>query len=309
MLLSVALLAIDQQSSHLSGLRAALSIVVYPVQSLVSLPVQVTAQLFKYSASYNKLQAENTALKQQALLNKTELLKLETLKKENIRLRALLEKSIKLGEQVMVAELVAVNQAPYEHIVIVDKGTHFGIHPKQPVLDANGIVGQVIRSLPLSSEVMLITDPNHAISVEVRRNGLRTIAVGSGRYNRLNLPFLPNNADIVPGDELITSGLDNTFPQGYPVAVVDQFTQQPNKAFADISATPKASLDRDREVLIAWNNSKLIPLGVTNKDQPVNPAPVPAPVSDAPAPPATAKPIPPTTHLPSAPAGNTSASE
>jgi rod shape-determining protein MreC len=166
--------------------------------------------------------------------------------------------------------------------VVVDKGTHFGVHPKQPVLDADGVVGQVIRALPLSSEIMLITDPNHAISVEVRRNGLRTIAVGSGQYNRLNLPFLPNNADIVQGDTLITSGLDDTFPQGYPVAVVDQFVQKPNKPFADISATPIAHLDRSREVLITWNNAKLIPLGVTDNPQQPNNAlipPPPAPVS------------------------------
>ncbi len=266
--LSVVLLVVDQRTNHLRGVRAVLSVAVYPVQSLVSLPLQLLDQAFKYSISYSKLQEENASLKQQALLQKTNLLKLTTLEKENIRLRALLEKSYKLGEQVMVAELLAVNQAPYEHIVVVDKGTHFGIYPKQPVLDAEGVVGQVIRTLPLSAEVMLITDPNHAISVEVSRNGLRTIAVGSGRYNRLNLPFLPNNADILPGDTLITSGLDNVFPQGYPVAVVDKFIQQPNKPFADISATPVAHLDKDREVLIVWNNSKPIPLGVTGKEPP-----------------------------------------
>lgn len=265
------LLVVDQRTTHLRNVRAVLSVVVYPIQSLVSLPLQLATQAFKYSASYNKLQQENAALKQQTLLHKTDLLKLATLEKENIRLRALLEKSFKLGEQVLVAELVAVNQAPYEHVVVVDKGTHFGIYPKQPVLDADGVVGQVIRALPLNAEVMLITDPNHAISVEVRRNGLRTIAVGSGRYNRLNLPFLPNNADILPGDTLITSGLDNVFPQGYPVAVVDQFIPQPNKPFADISATPVAHLDRDREVLIVWNNSKPIPLGVTGKEPSAHP--------------------------------------
>lgn len=268
MVLSVVLLVLDQRTTQLRGVRALLSVLVYPVQSLVNLPLQLAEQTFKYSISYSKLQEENSSLKQQTLLQKNKLLKLTTLEKENIRLRALLEKSYKLGEQVMVAELLAVNQAPYEHIVLVDKGTHFGIYPKQPVLDAEGVVGQVIRALPFSAEVMLITDPNHAISVEVARNGLRTIAVGSGRYNRLNLPFLPNNADIVSGDTLVTSGLDNVFPQGYPVAVVDKFVQQPNKPFADISATPVAHLDKDREVLIVWNNSKPIPLGVTEQVPP-----------------------------------------
>jgi rod shape-determining protein MreC len=206
------------------------------------------------------LQKENDVLKQQVLLYKTDLLKLDNLEKENIRLRALLEKSFVLGEQVLVAELIAVNQAPYDHIVVVDKGTHFGIHPKQPVLDANGVFGQVLRVSPFSAEIMLITDPNHALSVEVSRNGLRTIAVGSGQYNRLNLPFLPNNADILPGDTLVTSGLDEVFPQGYPVATIDQFISQPNKPFADISATPIAQLDKSREVLIVWSKSKPVPL-------------------------------------------------
>jgi len=144
-------------------------------------------------------------------------------------------------------------------IVQVASG-RFGVHPQQPVLDANGVVGQVIRSLPFSSEIMLITDPNHAIPVQVNRNGLLTIAVGSGQMNRLNLPFLPNNADIRTGDLLITSGLGGTFPQGYPVAVVDQFTPEPSKPFASITATPKAMLDRNRELLIVWSNTNPIPL-------------------------------------------------
>lgn len=274
MLLSVILLAVDQRSARLGGVRAALSVVVYPLELLVSLPVQVTEQTLSYFISYHGLQTENADLKKQMLLHKTDLLKLETLEKENIRLRALLEKSFKIGEQVLVAELIAVNQAPYDHIVVVDKGTRFGVYQKQPVLDAKGVVGQVIRALPLNAEVMLITDPNHAISVEVSRNGLRTIAVGSGQYNQLNLPFLPNNADILPGDILVTSGLDDTFPQGYPVALVDQFIQQPNKPFATISATPVANLDRSREVLMVWTHSKLVPLdnSATN-----NPAPLSSP--------------------------------
>jgi rod shape-determining protein MreC len=107
---------------------------------------------------------------------------------------------------------------------------------------------------------MLITDPNHAIPVQVNRNGLLTIAIGSGQLNRLNLPFLPNNADIRPGDLLITSGLGGTFPSGYPVAVVDDFTPITNKPFVNITATPKAMLDRNRELLIVWSDSSPVSL-------------------------------------------------
>lgn len=210
--------------------------------------------------SYTALKEENQKLHEEQLIHQTRLLKLAALEKENIRLRALLENSFKLGEQVLVAELLSVNTAPYEHIVIVNKGTRFGVHPQQPVMDANGVVGQVFRAFPMSSEIMLITDPNHAIPVQVNRNGLLTIAVGSGQINRLILPYLPNNADIHPGDLLITSGLGGTFPQGYPVAVVDEFTSQTNKPFATVTATPKAMLDRNRELMIVWSDSTPIPL-------------------------------------------------
>ena len=237
-----------------------MSTIVYPVQLLVSWPIEFSEQAYDTVVSYSALKKENRRLKKKQLIDSIKLLKFEALENENIRLRALLENSFKLGEQVLVAEILSVNLVPYEHVVVVNKGSRFGIKEKQPVLDANGIVGQVLRPLLLSSEVMLITDPNHAIPVQVNRNGLRTIAIGSGQLDRLKLPFLPNNADIQPGDLLVTSGLGGTFPQGYPVAVVDHFTAQPNKPFASIFATPKAKLDRIRELLIVWSDSTPVPL-------------------------------------------------
>ncbi|UOA10763.1 rod shape-determining protein MreC [Methylobacter sp. S3L5C] len=257
---SVALLATEHRSSKLDSLRTALSFFVDPLKYLVDLPTVLIDQATDSVSSYGALKTENEKLREEQLIDQTRLLKFAALEKENIRLRALLENSFKLGEQVLVAELLSINMAPYEHIVVVNKGTRFGVHPQQPVLDANGVVGQVFRALPFTSEIMLITDPNHAIPVQVNRNGLLTIAVGSGQLNRLVLPFLPSNADIRPGDLLITSGLGGTFPQGYPVAVVDEFTSQPNKAFATITATPKALLDRNRELMIVWSNSASVPL-------------------------------------------------
>lgn len=247
----------------MDGLRTTLSIFVDPLKYLVDLPTVLFEQIAESATTYRALKLENESLREEQLIHQTKLLKFAALEKENIRLRALLENSFKLGEQVLVAELLSVNMAPYEHIVVVNKGTRFGVHPQQPVLDANGVVGQVFRALPFTSEIMLITDPNHAIPVQVNRNGLLTIAVGSGQLNRLILPFLPSNADIRPGDLLITSGLGGTFPQGYPVAVVDEFASQPNKAFASITATPKALLDRNRELMIVW--SKSIPVTLISK--------------------------------------------
>ncbi|MDD1622402.1 MAG: rod shape-determining protein MreC [Methylococcaceae bacterium] len=264
-LASIMLLVTDYRGSRLDALRSLLAFGVYPLQSLASLPVDTFESVSNTVISYVELRKENRRLKESQLVNDAKLLRLAALEKENIRLRVLLENSFQLGEQVLVAELLSVKLAPYEHTVVVNKGSRFGVHAKQPVLDANGIVGQVVRALPNSSEVMLITDPDHAIPVEVNRNGLRTIAFGTGQPNRLHLPFLANNADVVPGDLLVTSGLGGGFPAGYPVAVVDKFESRPDKSFANIYATPKAELDKSREFLIVWSDSTPVVLGEQHK--------------------------------------------
>ncbi len=259
--MSFALLFADKYTDKLTPLRSFLSVLVYPIQYLVDVPTRFVRGVFNSLGSYEELLSENTALKRQQLINDAKLLKFSALEKENIRLRSLLDSSFKLGEQVLVAELIAVNLAPYEHVVVVNKGSRFGVHAGQPVLDENGIVGQVTRALPLNAEIILITDPNHAIPVQVNRNGLHTIAIGSGQSNKLILPFLPNNADIVTGDLLLTSGLGGVFPPGYPVAMVESFVEQPDKPFAVIEAKPTAALNTSRELLIVWSNNEVIPLG------------------------------------------------
>jgi rod shape-determining protein MreC len=278
---SIAMLATEHRSSRLDTLRMALSYIVDPLKYVVDLPSAVIKQASESLGSYASLVKENADLRDEQLSRQAKLLKFEAMEKENVRLRALLENSFKLGEQVLIAELLSINTMPYEHILVVNKGTRFGVHEQQPVLDANGVVGQVYRALPLTSEIMLITDPNHAIPVQVNRNGLLTIAVGSGQLNQLNLPFLPNNADVKPGDLLITSGLGGTFPQGYPVAVVDEFTSQPNKPFANITATPKSLLDRNRELMIVWRNSAPTPLiSKPNTTEPTSSTHVPDPATN-----------------------------
>lgn len=257
-LASIILLTMDHISVRLNPVRTALSHTLDPIKYMVSLPVEATRNFAESVKSYNTLKDENRKLAEASAINKLRLLKYEALEKENIRLRALLENSFKLGEQVLVAELLSVNIAsPYEKIVVINKGTRFGVHPQQMVVDASGVVGQIYRALPHSSEVMLITDPNHAIPVQVNRNGLFTIAVGSSQPNKLTFPYLPENADIHPGDLLITSGLGGTFSQGYPVATVDNFTSPANK---QITATPTAALDRSRELMIVWSNKSPISL-------------------------------------------------
>lgn len=253
------LLTIDQRSDYLNNFRATLSLLVYPIQSLVNLTTHIQESLIETMLAYEDLQAINKQLKQQLLTTKIELLKFAALEKENIRLHALLENTFELGEQFLIAKLLSVKLESFKHIVVVNKGTRFDVHPKQAVLDVNGVVGQITHAMPFSSEIMMITDANHTIPVQVNRNGLYTIALGSGQLNRLILPFLPNNADIKPGDLLITSGLGEVFPHGYPVAIVESVVLQPDKPFATIYATPEAKLDRNRELLIVWSESTPIP--------------------------------------------------
>lgn len=254
---SLALLAGEQQTL-LGTIRTSLTVMVYPLQRLVSSPTRALQDLHETVSSYAKLREENARLREEQMLLKTKQLKFAALEQENTRLRGLLDTSFKLGEQVMIAELLSVNLVPYEHVVVVNKGSRFGVYPGQPVMDANGVVGQVLRVTPFNAEVMLLTDPNHAIPVQVNRNGLRTIALGTGQIDKLSLPYLTSNADIKPGDLLVTSGMGGSFPQGYPVATVTAVSSQ-TSPFAKVGATPVAQLDRNRELLMVWSKSEPIP--------------------------------------------------
>lgn len=266
MLASLTLLAVEQQVVAPS-LRSTLAGAVYPLQQLVSSPTRAFRGIEEFFATQESLREENRAMREEIALLKTKLLKFASLEQENIRLRGLLDSSFKLGEQVLIAELLSVNVAQYEHVVVVNKGGRFGVYPGQPVMEANGVVGQTLRTTPMSADVMLITDPNHAIPVQVNRNGLRTIALGTGRIDKLSLPYLTSGADIRPGDLLVTSGMGGVFPQGYPVATVDDVTAQ-GSPFATVSATPLAHLDRIREVLMVWSKPEPIPRLGTSRDAP-----------------------------------------
>ncbi|HEY7841920.1 MAG TPA: rod shape-determining protein MreC, partial [Gammaproteobacteria bacterium] len=171
---------------------------------------------------------------------------------ENRRLRELLESSIQLRERVLVAELLAVEMEPFRRQVVINKGRREGAYDGQPVVDAGGIMGQIIHVGPFSSTVLLITDPSHALPVQVNRNGLRAIAVGTGRDNVLLLEHLPTNADIKRGDLVVSSGLGHRFPRGYPVGTIADIGLEPGESFARVEVTPSAQLGRSREVLLVW---------------------------------------------------------
>jgi rod shape-determining protein MreC len=248
--LSVLLMFLDNRENHLSTVRDAISAAVYPMRVVVALPAKMWEGASEITETRDDLKRENARLKDEILLTAPRLQRMSALQAENARLRALLDARQQVPDEVRVVEILSVDANPFRHTVVLDIGSNDGVYDGQAIVDAAGIVGQVMKAGPLTAEAILISDPGHALLVEVNRNGLRTVAYGTGEFGRLNLPGLPNNADIQPGDELVTSGLSGAFPSGYPVAVVDTVTRIPQEAFADVTATPAAALDQIHEVML-----------------------------------------------------------
>ncbi len=273
---STALMAIDHRQNYLEGVRGGLSVLVYPLQYLVNLPVSASSWIGENLSSRDTLLEENSRLKMQHTLFRAKLLKLNAIKAENLRLRELLQSSKKVGEQVLIGELLAVDLEPFTRQIVINKGSRDGVYLGQPLIGADGVMGQIIHLGPLSSTAMLITDANHATPVQINRNGLRAIAVGTGAPDRLTIPYLPISADIVEGDLLVSSGLGGRFPPDYPVAVVSKVEKNPTQPYAIIHVVPTAKLERSREVLLVW------PTGRLRQDDEADKTP--APVQDTTAP-------------------------
>jgi rod shape-determining protein MreC len=255
-LLSVALMLLDYQQGHLETARRALSIAVYPIRVLVDMPSTTFGWTREYLSERNRLVAENRELRTESLRQQARLQQMASLETENARLRALMESPARLANRVQIAEILAVDLDPYRHRIALNRGEQAGVYTGQALLDADGIVGQVIRVNPLGAEAILISDPSHATPVELNRNGLRTVALGIGDVTRMDLPFLPNSADIRVGDLLLSSGLGDAFPAGYPVARVTRVERRPGEPFARVEAEPTAALNRTRQVLLVWEGGE-----------------------------------------------------
>ena len=271
-ILSLILLVVDHRFHHLEQLRSALAFFTYPLQFLADLPFTTSRWLSETTTSRETLLVQNRRLLDENLRLQGELQKYESLQAENMRLRDLVDSSFKVGDRVLVAELSSVDLDPYKQQVTIKKGSVSGVFEGQPVLDAHAVMGQVAHVTPLSSTVLLITDTSHALPVQVLRNGLRTIAVGTGRIDQLRLPYLPTNSDIVEGDLLVTSGLGGKFPPGYPVATVTQIDRSPDAPFSTVLAQPRAHLDRSREVLLVWTIPNEVPVARETPEPAVQPA-------------------------------------
>ena len=245
-------MTVDHRAQHLETLRSVLSTLVYPLQVAVDLPIQAGNWMAEYFSSRHRLIAENARFKENQFLLDTKLERFADLEAENRRLRDLLDSSAKIGERVLVAELLSVDMDPFSRRIVLNKGSRDGVEAGQSLIDSNGVMGQVVHVAPFSSNALLITDPSHALPVQNHRSGLRSVAVGTGPLNQLELAHLPNNADVRIGDLLVTSGLGGRFPAGYPVGRIVSVERNRGRPFATVMVQPGARLERNREVLLVW---------------------------------------------------------
>ena len=250
---SLVLMTVDHRGRHLEALRGLLSTIVYPLQYAVDLPIQAGEWLSVNVTSRHALIQENYRLREKQLIAQSRLEKFGQLEAENQRLRGLLDSAAKVGERVLIAELLSVDMDPFSRRIVLNKGASDGVVAGQSLIDSYGVMGQVVHAGPFSSSAVLITDPSHALPVQLNRSGLRSVAIGTGPLNQLQLSHIPNSADIEVGDRLVTSGLGGRFPPGYPVGEVISVERDRGRPFAEVLIRPSADLERNREVLLVWS--------------------------------------------------------
>src|SRR6202140_4234959 len=251
-LLALGLIIVDKRYDHLGRIRRVLSVVAYPVQIAVASPFEGWDWFRESVSSRGTLRADKAKLEAELRLAQFRLQRYEALEAESQRLRALRDKTAEVTDRFVIGNVMNIDLAAFRERVLVDKGAQDGVFVGQAVLDSGGVFGQVARVGQLTAEVILVSDATHAIPVQINRNGLRTIAVGTGDMSRLKLPYLPTSADVISGDLLVTSGLGGGFPAGYPVGTVAEVKRDPAQSLADVDVKPAAALDRSRELMFVW---------------------------------------------------------
>jgi rod shape-determining protein MreC len=249
---SIALILFDRFSHLLDRIRYALSVPLYSVQYFAGLPDQLVHDFAQVITKHDVLLRENELLQKEQLLLRGQLQRLQAIQSENQQLRILLHAASTLQGRVLVARLLSVQSDPFGYRPLLDHGSHDGVYLGQPVLDAWGVMGQIIRVNPGTSQMLLINDPHSGVPVEIVRNGMHAIAAGDAFTGKLHLANVPQTADVKPGDLLVTSGMGRNYPEGYPVGRVEFVTKDPGQQFAIIEVTPLAHPERSREVLLVW---------------------------------------------------------
>lgn len=249
-LLAIILMVTDARFNQLALLRQGVGLALHPLQQIANSPLILSRRAGEFFVTQSQLADENNRLRQQQLGIAMQLQRNQSLQAENAHLRRLLSTRENASHHATTVEIMNAGRDPFSHRINADKGSSAGIQAGQAAIDDKGLVGQVTRVQLLSSEITLITDKGQAVPVEIVRNGLRAIAFGHGQNNVLELAFMPVNMDVQNGDQLVTSGIDGSYPRGIPVAVVSQIERNAGDPFAKITCTPSAGMDRYRSLLI-----------------------------------------------------------
>lgn len=255
LVMSVVLIIADHKFDAFQSSRVYMNSLMSPLQYFANLPSVLLDVSSQRLTSRAELVEENQRLTNQVLLMSERLQRFDVLQAENDKLRKLLQAPVKTPTKKMVAELMAVDNSPFSQQIVINKGALEDVYLSQSVLDDKGIVGQVMEVGSTNSRVVLITDVTHAIPVRSARNDIRFIASGTGSIDALTLEHVPHSVDIEEGDVLVSSGLGNVFPEGYPVAVVTRVVRDESRPFASVSARPLARLDRLKYLLLLGSDN------------------------------------------------------
>ena len=268
LLLSIGLMVADHRGQHLQALRGWTSLLGEPLYWLAAAPARLARGAHDAFTTREHLLAERDQLQSDLLVSRARLARLEAVQRENEALRQLLQGTRGLSLSVQLADIADVELDPFRHRVALDLGARHGVREGLALIDADGVFGQVVSVAPLRSLAVLITDPSHAVPVQVQRSGLRTIAYGTGDSDRLTVPNIPQSADIRVGDLLLTSGIGGRFPAGLPVATVTGVRPEDTHLFIEAEARPLAALDRSGQVLLVWNDPDAAPIDVGPPEPP-----------------------------------------
>ncbi|RTE86374.1 MULTISPECIES: rod shape-determining protein MreC [Gammaproteobacteria] len=252
LLLAFLLLVLDHRLSVMEPTRAVLNSIISPIQYLAVVPEQLLSRLDQNLQSRKNLRQENETLKLDMLEMQGQMQRYQFLVRENERLRNLLASEAREDSLRMVAEVIAVDSNNFSHQVVVNKGSAHGVFIGQPVLDDQGVVGQVISVGVSTARILLISDQNHALPTRSARSGIRVVVQGIGETSELDVMHVPHSSDLAEGDLLLSSGLGGVFPEGYPVARIVTIDRDDSLPFARVSARPIAHLDRIRMLLLVW---------------------------------------------------------
>ncbi|MBU6142433.1 MAG: rod shape-determining protein MreC [Betaproteobacteria bacterium] len=266
---AIGMLYSDLHFGILKPLRQGLSMVLYPIEQLLILPRDGVIWFARYGAAVSDLVGQRVTLERKEIENSESLLQIERLRTENESLRTLLDLRKSVKHKTLTAQISHETRDAFSNRIVIDRGSQHGVAPGHPVINAQGVVGQVVRVSPITAEVSLVTDPSLMIPVALPRSGLRSLASGTGDGQQVELKYLNINAEVDVGDVLVTSGLDGLYPSGLPVAKINRVERAGSGQFPRITSTPVAPIGTLQHVLVILIDQELIPPAPRELDRPI----------------------------------------